>query len=65
MLMRILDPRRAPMEVMGGVEGIAVMEDRVLSVLAALPLVYELMRAAASFSVIVGRACLRSRRPCP
>lgn len=62
--MRMLEPRRAPMDVMGGVEGIAVMEDRVLSVLL-LALVYELMRAAASLSVIVGRPCLRSRRPCP
>lgn len=62
--MRMLDPRRALMDARGGVGGIAVMEDRVLSVLA-LALVYELMRETASLSVIVGRPCLRKRRPCP
>lgn len=40
----------ASVEAAVGVEGFAVMEDRVLSVLALVP---ELMRKAASFSAIV------------
>jgi hypothetical protein len=46
-----------------GVEGFAVREERVLSVLA---LVTELMRKAASFSAIVTQAVLaESSRPLP
>lgn len=64
MLMRILEPRLAPIEEIG-VDGIAVRDERVLSVLP-LALVRELMRAAleASFSFIVAWPSSGSLWPC-
>ncbi|KAL7914789.1 hypothetical protein GGI35DRAFT_158682 [Trichoderma velutinum] len=52
----------ASVEAAVGVEGFAVIEDRVLSVLALVP---ELMRKAASFSAIVTQALAESSRPLP
>lgn len=65
--MRMLVSRRALMDEdvgIAGADGFAVKDERVLPVLA-LTLVIELIRAAASFSVMISGPRLRSRWPCP